>query len=447
MNMIDAFARRMLLKNLSQIQTGRIVLRDAMGCQSLGRGGDDLLATVDVAQPRFYRRAILGGSLGVAEAYCRQDWTCADLVPLFRIFLRNMHRASALDRGPARIMKLAARVYHARRANRKSASRRNIEAHYDLGNDFFSLLLDETMAYSSGIFPRLESSLHDASLEKIDRVCRKLNLRAADHLLEIGTGWGGLAIHAASHYGCRVTTTTISTEQFRHATRRVEEARLTDRVTVLAQDYRDLRGAYDKLVSIEMIEAVGHQYLDQFFQQCSRLLKPAGTMLLQAILMPDQGYASYLRNVDFIQRYVFPGGCLPSLGSILGSISRVSDLKLVHCEEFAAHYARTLRAWHERFVSRQARIEALGYSTWLRRMFDYYLGYCQAAFEERYVGVAQLQFDKPGCRRDAVEITRWAAGDRTSESTKSRDSSESRGFAEAPRTVTACKPSPCRAPR
>ncbi|RLS54652.1 MAG: class I SAM-dependent methyltransferase [Planctomycetota bacterium] len=399
----DRIARRLLLGKLQRLQGGTIRLDDPFGSTTLGLGGD-LQSTLQVHNRAFFRHAVLGGSLSVAESYLRGDWDCDDLTAFFRLFVRNIEATDQLDSGLSRIAGLGNWLYHRWHANSKSGSRRNIHAHYDLGNDFFRLMLDDTMAYSSGIFLSPTSTLREASIEKMDRLCRKLELGPSDHLLEIGTGWGGLAIHAAQHFGCRVTTTTISKQQYEVAQQRIAEAGVTNRVTLLLQDYRDLSGQFDKLVSVEMIEAVGHRYFDTFFRQCSELLKPDGTMVLQAIVMPDRRYAQYLRSVDFIQRYVFPGGCLPSMGSMLESTARATDLRFVHAEDFGIHYAQTLREWRKRFHARLDEVRELGYPDRFIRMWDYYLSYCEAAFEERFTGVVQIQFDKPHCSRDPLAI-------------------------------------------
>lgn len=405
---LDRFARQRLLSRLQGLQGGTIHLVDSAGVTTLGDGGD-LQSVLQVHAPAFFRHAVLGGSLSVAESYLRGEWDSDDLTSLFRIFVRNLDTTDQLDRGLSRLAKLVHRLYHRWRANSKSGSRRNIHAHYDLGNDFFRLMLDDTMAYSSGIFLTPDSTLQDASVEKMDRVCRKLDLRPSDHLLEIGTGWGGLAIHAAANYGCRVTTTTISQQQFEVARQRIAASGCSDRVTLLLLDYRDLTGQFDKLVSVEMIEAVGHRYFDSYFRKCSELLKPDGTFVLQAIVMPDRRYAQYLQSVDFIQKYVFPGGCLPSIGSILESTARVTNLRFVHAEDFGPHYAQTLREWRRRFHSQLDAVRALGYPERFLRLWNYYLCYCEAAFDERYTGVVQIQFDKPLCRRDPIRIGSRAA--------------------------------------
>ncbi len=398
---VDRSARRLVARRLYELRRGTVTLVDQSGTKGFGESAD-LAATINVNRPRFFRDAVVGGTMSVGESYLRGDWDCDDLTSLFRIFVRNRSATNRFDSTVARWVGWSHRFYHWLRSNTRTGSRRNIEAHYDLGNDFFRLWLDETLAYSCGIFQTSSDSLRDASQEKFDRACRKLDLHPSDHVLEIGTGWGGFAIHAASKYGCRVTTTTISKEQFAVASERIAAAGLADRVKLLQQDYRDLRGQYDKLVSIEMIEAVGHRNFDHYFRQCGDLLRPDGSLVLQAIVMPERGYEQYLRSVEFLQRYIFPGGCLPSLGAILDSVARKTDLRFVHAEDFAPHYAETLRRWRHTFNLRLDDVRKLGYSESFIRLWTYYLCYCEAAFEERNVGVLQIQFDKPQCRRDAI---------------------------------------------
>jgi cyclopropane-fatty-acyl-phospholipid synthase len=409
LNWLDAIARRAVRSKLRSLQRGTLYVDD--GC-SVGRHGRsaELRAYIEVRQPRFYRAAALGGSLAVAESYLRGDWECEQLVDVFRIMVRNRAVAGGLERGLARLQAHVQRLTHWWRANTRRGSRRNISAHYDLGNEFYQLWLDDTLAYSSGIFPTARATLGEASTEKFDRICRKLELRASDEVVEIGSGWGGFALHAAANYGCRVTTTTISQQQFETARQRIDAARLGDRITLVNHDYRDLAGKFDKLVSIEMIEAVGFRYFDDYFRKVGELLRPQGTALLQAIVMPERHYDQYLRGVDFIQRYVFPGGCLPSLGAMLDSAGRASDMRLVHVEDFAPHYAETLRRWRQRFEESLPEVRRLGYDERFIRLWRYYLCYCEAAFEERAIGVAQLQFDQPECRRDPLRITGQAAG-------------------------------------
>jgi len=399
-NWKDRWARKLVLQKLSRLKHGQIVLTDALERRELGEPGTPFEAAVTITDPAFYRRMLRRGNMGAAESYMEGHWKCDDLTTLFQIFICNMQDQPPADRDDSRWATIRDWFVHRLRPNTKAGSRKNIHAHYDLGNDFFSLFLDETMTYSAGIFPSAESSLADASQEKIDRICRKLDLKPRDHLLEIGTGWGALAIHAAREYGCRVTTTTISRGQHQYAKARVEEAGLSDRVTLLLQDYRDLEGQYDKLISIEMIEAVGHQFFDAYFQKCGSLLKADGLMGLQAITMNDQRFASYLRGVDFIQRYIFPGGCLPSVGRIMQSLGEATDFRVLHLEDIAPHYAETLRRWRDRFLDKLDEVRRQGYPASFIRMWEYYLCYCEAAFEERYIGTVQMVFAKPRARHD-----------------------------------------------
>lgn len=408
---VTSLSRRAVVERLQSLTRGQIRLTDWTGTSTLGQSAD-LQATLEVHAPQFYRNTLFGGMLAVAESYIRGDWDCDDLTTLFRIFVRNLDRADQFDGGVARAMAIGQRLYHWWRSNTMRGSRKNIEAHYDLGNDFFRLWLDETMAYSSGIFLHPEASMREASEEKFDRVCRKLGLRPGDHLLEIGTGWGGLAIHAASHYGCQVTTTTISKEQAAVARERIQQAGLSSQITLLQSDYRELTGQYDKLVSIEMIEAVGYRFFDTYFRKIGELLRPEGTAVLQAIVMPERRYQEYLGGVDFIQRYIFPGGCLPSVATMLESAGRATDLRFVHAEDFAPHYAETLRRWRDAFHAQLGSVREQGYSERFIRLWDYYLCYCEAVFEERHVGVVQIQFDKPGCRRDPIQLSSQAASRR-----------------------------------
>ena len=362
---------------------------------------DSLQATIRVHDPRFYWHTVTGGHLGASEAYLRGEWSCDDLVALIRIFSRNAAVLDRVERGFARLLKPLQIIAHRLRRNTRSGSRRNIAAHYDLSNEFYALFLDDTMTYSCGIFPRADASLREASLEKYDRICRKLELSPRDHVVEVGGGWGGFAIYAAGQYGCRVTTTTISEQQYQWASARIREAGLTDRITLLKQDYRDLQGQFDKLVSIEMIEAVGHEYLPAYFTKCCRLLKPDGMMLLQAITIPDERYDAYRRSADFIQRYIFPGGCLPSLSAISQCLKQ-TDFRLFHLEDFGSHYVRTLLEWRRRFWENIDQVRALGMSEEFVRMWELYLCYCAGAFDERQIGVSQILLTKPRCRREAI---------------------------------------------
>ena len=348
--------------------------------------------TCACCDPQFYRQVIFGGDLGAAESYLRGHWQTEDLVSLFRLLVRNQDTLQQVSRGAAWLVKPAAAVQRWLTRNTPAGSRKNIHAHYDLGNEFFALFLDETMTYSSGVFPHPHASLKEASIEKYDRICRKLRLQPQHHVIEIGTGWGGFAQHAAEHYGCRVTGTTISEQQYVWACQRIEQRGLADRVTLMKRDYRQLEGQFDRLVSVEMIEAVGHEFLPTYFQTCASLLRDGGEMVIQAITIPDQRYDRYRRSVDFIQRYIFPGGCLPSLGAISQAVATTRDLRLVHLEDFSEHYADTLAAWRSRFWTNVEAIRQLGLDERFVRMWDYYLAYCEAGFRERMTGVSQLHW-------------------------------------------------------
>lgn len=398
---IDQIARAGLFAGMRRLRDGTVIVSDPLGTEEFGSSDDaELRASVAVHDPAFYRRVAAGGSLGAAEAYLAGDWSCDDLTALFQVLIRNPQAMGGMDGGLTCLTRWFARAGHWRRRNTRAGSRSNIEAHYDLGNEFFQLFLDETMMYSSAIFPHPNSTLYEGSVEKLDRICRKLDLQPGDRVLEIGTGWGGFALHAARNYGCHVTTTTISREQYELAGGRIHDAGLKDRITLLLEDYRDLKGTYDKLVSIEMIEAVGHEHYDQFFRVCRERLQADGLMLLQGITMNEQGYAAYLRSVDFIQKYIFPGGCLPSILSLGQSVARSTDLRILQIDDYAAHYARTLRLWRARFVAALDQVRALGYSERFLRMWEYYFCYCEAAFEERYIGLAQILLAGPRSRRD-----------------------------------------------
>ncbi len=395
----DRQLRQRLLARLDGLADTQIRIVDADGCHAAGHCNDQsALATIEVHDPVFYRRVATSGSLGAAESFMSGEWSCSDLVTLLRLFARNVESLGKADRGSARIGKWFARVASIFRRNTRAGSRKNISAHYDLGNEFFELFLDPTMMYSSACFDCPDATLEEASLAKLDRICRRLQIEPSDHVVEIGTGWGGFAEYAALHHGCRVTTTTISAKQFEYAKRRLNVCGEADSVSLLRQDYRDLDGQFDKLVSIEMVEAVGYEFLDAYFQQCDRLLKPGGRMVIQAIVMPEQRFDQYRRSVDFVQKHIFPGGFLPSLASIQASVGRVTNLRLVGAEDFAPSYARTLHEWRTRLLNRLEEVRELGFSEEFVRTWDYYFAYCEAAFHERAVGLVQLEWVKVGDR-------------------------------------------------
>lgn len=401
---IERAARRMVMRRLGGIAFGGLTITDKLEFRYFGVRKTDtsISASIEVHDHRFYSYLALGGAVGAAEAYIQGFWSVDDLTTLIRVFARNRDVLEQVDSVANKIAGPVLRVLHSLNKNTRKGSHRNIAAHYDLGNDFFGLWLDSSMMYSCAIFENPNVNLDEASEAKLDRICQKLELNADDHVLEIGTGWGGFAVFAARKYGCRVTSTTISKEQYEFAVARVSEAGLDDRVTLLLEDYRDLHGQFDKLVSIEMIEAVGHEYIDTYFQQCNDLLKPDGMMLLQAITIADQRYDRALRSVDFIQRYIFPGGFLPSVTAMMQSITASTNMRLHHMEAIGDHYAETLRVWRDRFSAQINQVRSMGYPAEFLRMWEYYYCYCEGAFIERAIDCAQLLLVKPDCRRQAL---------------------------------------------
>jgi cyclopropane-fatty-acyl-phospholipid synthase len=404
---LDRLARRVVFRLLGKVQRGSLTLAENGQTFSVGEpvGRATLQATVTVHHPGFYRSLLLAGSRGLGEAYVAGWWSADDLTRVIRILTLNLPLVEG-SLGP--LVRLAAPIYRFLQRpfrNTLAGSRANIAAHYDLGNDFYALFLDDTLTYSCGIFEREDSTLKEASLAKYDRICRKLDLNPGDHVLEIGSGWGGFAIHAAGRYDCRVTTTTISQAQYDLARQRIAAAGLTDRVTLLLRDYRHLEGAYDKLVSIEMIEAVGYEYWDTFFRACSERLKDDGLMCLQAITIPDRVFERFRRSYDFIRSHVFPGSCLTSVAAITASLARVTDLRLIHLEDITSHYVRTLRLWRERFFANLNKVRALGYPESFIRLWEFYLCYCEGGFAERYIGDVQMVLAKPGYREASLKST------------------------------------------
>jgi cyclopropane-fatty-acyl-phospholipid synthase len=392
------FARDVFFRALSRIRDARLEVRHAGGVRVFGDEDAALRASVDILDPRLYGRILRRGDVALGEGYTDGMWTSPDLFAAARTGVRN---AAVFERGrsplsiPAALSGAALRRRHRRRTNSLAGSRRNIEAHYDLGNDLYSLFLDRRhMAYSCAFFETPDASLEDAQEAKFERIARKLGLDASHHVLEIGTGWGGFAIWAASRYGCRVTTATISRAQHDFARRRIDRENLADRVTLLYEDYRRLSGRFDRIVSIEMFEAIGLPRYDEFFGAAERLLSPRGAMLLQAITMNEQCFPAYRKRADWIQLYVFPGAELASVSEVLRSIGRVSRLTLLNLEDIGLHYVRTLLSWRERFLANVEAVRALGFDERFVRLWDYYLATCAAAFAERHIGDAQMLFVK-----------------------------------------------------
>jgi cyclopropane-fatty-acyl-phospholipid synthase len=377
---------------LRRLREGRLEIAEAGGRRHVfGPSAASLRASLLLHDSSFWS-GLTRGSLGLAQSYARGGWDCDDLVALVRMGAREMPRVDRLRRPLVPLLDLLSRVPR----NTRAAARRHIAAHYDLGNPLFELFLDDTMTYSCAVFEDPAASLREAQEAKLDRVCRKLELGPEDHVVEIGTGWGSFALHAAARYGCRVTTTTISREQHEVAVQRVREAGLEDRVRVLLSDYRDLRGRYDKLVSIEMIEAVGRQYFDTFFQRCGRLLSPRGLMLLQAIVIDDRAYHVEKASRSFIGELIFPAGCLPSLEVISGCVARATDMRLLDLEDITEHYPETLRRWRTGFLGAAGRAEQLGYDRRFRRLWELYFAYCEGGFRERRIRAVQTLLAKPG---------------------------------------------------
>ncbi len=389
-NPLGALAKRLVFARLSDLREGQLRIYEGNDVHCFGNEHTGFNATITVLDQAFYAEVAFGGSVGAAESYMLGHWKSDDLTSLMRLFLCNREALDSMETGLAKLtapIRVAAHWWH---RNTLAGSRKNISAHYDLGNSFFRLFLDETMMYSCALFEHPDMSLRQASTAKLDAICQKLALSPEDHVLEIGTGWGGFAIHAARNYGCRVTTTTISPSQHELAVDRVCSAGLQNRITVLLKDYRDLTGTFDKLVSIELIEAVGHQYYGEFFQRCADRLIPGGQMLLQSITIADRHFARARDEVDFIKRYIFPGSCIPSISALAQAMSDSSDLQITQLEDIGPHYATTLARWRDNFFANIEQVRALGYPDSFCRMWEYYLSYCEAGFAERALGDVQM---------------------------------------------------------
>lgn len=392
----DRWARSLAFGLLERIERGELVLDENGTRRVFGAPhfGDPLRVSVRIKDARTYGRLMLGGTIGAAEAFMEGWWECDNLTDLIRLMLRNRPAMNDMDQRWTRLLGPGYRLYDRIRKNSRRGSRQNISEHYDLGNDFFETFLDPTMMYSCAIFENRDWTLEQAQIEKLDRICRKLDLSPQDHVVEIGTGWGGFAIHAAKYFGCRVTTTTISEEQYAYARKRVEAEGLEDRIELLQLDYRDLQGHYDKLVSIEMIEAVGHEYFPEYFRKCSELLKTGGRGLIQAITIDDREYERAKNTVDFIRRYIFPGGCLPSLTAVCNNLTEHTELSISGVEDLTEHYALTLQRWRENFAEELDQVRSLSYPESFIRRWMYYLCYCEGGFRERAIQLLQIELLK-----------------------------------------------------
>ena len=411
-NSVSYLAKQAVFRALKHIQFGSITIiedfkgqiskplsfgtRSSSSQSSSEIGRHRLNVTLTIRDKSVYRQLLFGGSIALADSYINGEWDTDNLTGLIRLAARNLSVLNQLESRFAAISKTFERANHQLRSNDKSGSRSNVLAHYDLGNDMYQRFLDDTMMYSSAVYKNKNATLAEAQQHKLSLVCQRLQLTADDHVIEIGTGWGGFAIYAAKHYGCQITTTTISDAQYEEAQRRVKAAGLTDKITLLKQDYRELTGQYDKLVSIEMIEAVGHEYLPTFFAKCNSLLKPTGLMVLQAITFNDQNYQNYIESVDFIQTHIFPGGCLLSNQELNTQFTEQTDMVVKQLHDYGFDYAHTLRDWRTAFMAQRQEIKALGYDEAFIRLWEFYFCYCEGGFLERTIGVVQITAVKPG---------------------------------------------------
>lgn len=373
--------------NLEVIENGQVTKFGQ--CKTSHQQGR-LHGQIYIHDARIYRDFIKGGSIGVAEGYINNRWNTPDLTSIIRIFAKAQNLTDKLEAKSSLFNKIKNSLFHYVNRNSRKGAKKNILAHYDLGNELYKRFLDPEMIYSSAIYPSESATLAEAQLHKLELICQRLNLKASDHLLEIGTGWGGLAIYAAQHCGCTVTTTTISEEQYQYAKARIKQLGLEQKITLLKEDYRNLTGEFDKLVSVEMIEAVGYQYMNSFFHQCNALLKPGGKMLLQAITIADQRFEYYRNNVDFIQRYIFPGGFLPSINLMTEKLNQQTDMVMEELHDIGLDYAKTLSDWRNLFNQAWPELKPLGFDEKFKRLWLYYFAYCEGAFLERSISTVHL---------------------------------------------------------
>lgn len=397
-NFLTSIFKNGLKKKLSRLREGYLTIEDGDERFNFGDPQSNLRTNVIIHSQEFYVFTGSGGALGIAEAYILGYWTADDVVMLMRIILKNRSILLSLDSGITKLLSPFNKLIHKSRQNTIKGSKENIFAHYDLSNDFYKLWLDPTMTYSCAFFSEPNTDLEDASIEKLDRICRKLKLSENDSVLEIGTGWGSLSIHAAKNYGCRITTTTISDKQYHYAKKRVAEEGMESRINVLNKDYRTLDGKYDKIISIEMIEAVGYEYISEYFIKVSSLLKPDGLMALQGITYNDHNFDVYKDSVDFIKKYIFPGSCLISVAQIIDVVKKKTDLSMIDMEDITLHYVKTLSTWRKNFMRVLPEVKKLGYSQAFINMWEFYLLYCEAGFIERNIGDVQLVFAKSKAR-------------------------------------------------
>jgi cyclopropane-fatty-acyl-phospholipid synthase len=397
-SLLDRAARALLLSLLAKIEQSCLIIEEENQQIVLGDSNAGLHARVVIHNSRVYSKLLFSGSIGAGESYIQGWWSSPDLTRVIQLLVREQAVSDSLDKGVWKIADILNWLYHKLRRNTEAGSKKNILAHYDLGNEMYQQFLDKEMLYSSAIYPHPDADLEEAQQHKLKLICDRLDLKKGETLLEIGTGWGALAIYAAQHYGVQVTTTTISDAQYAYTAQRIKTLGLEEQITLLKQDYRQLSGVYDKLVSIEMIEAVGHEYFSAFFAICNQHLKEDGKMLLQAITICDQRYHQYCRGVDFIQRYIFPGGCLPSINVLSNNITRKTDMVITALHDIGQDYARTLKHWYQRFDAANLAIKKLGYGDDFIRLWQFYLCYCEGAFLERNISAVHLVAAKAGYR-------------------------------------------------
>lgn len=390
----SGLSKKLFFNFLEQLDDCYIEVIEENNIYCFGEPSGDIVATITITDSRAYRRILWGGSIGAAEAYVEGLWHTDNITNVIRIFSRNLIKLEKYEKRFGFISNIFNRIRHLINSNSKSGSRTNIAAHYDLSNDMYRAFLDSRMQYSSAIFPNENSTLEQAQEHKMVTICNYLELNENDHLLEVGSGWGGLACYAAKHYGCRVTTTTISSAQFALSKDRIIEEGLEDKITLLLEDYRDLKGQYSKIVSVEMIEAVGHKFMPKYFSMLDALLAPGGKLLIQAITINDQRYDEYRKKVDFIQRYIFPGGHLPSVSLICEQVKHNTSMYLDQFSDYRLDYANTLKEWRERFLNNKHQILALGFNEDFIRLWEYYFSYCEGGFREKVIGLAHIGFMK-----------------------------------------------------
>ncbi len=395
------FYEKIILRLLSKMEQGSLFITLPNGQQlTLGNGSGSISANIHVKNDYFFKRCVLYGDIGFGEAYVEGEWDTDNIQNVIKWFLLNIENAPSVSGSKTQsllinLLKFLNKIYHSKRTNSVGGSRKNISEHYDLNNDFFSLFLDPSMTYSSAYFKEEGMTLEEAQLAKYERLCQELKLKPEDHVLEIGSGWGGNAIYMAKNYGCKVTSLTISEEQFKLANERIQKENLSDKVTVLLKDYRLMEGSFDKLVSIEMLEAVGAEFYTTYFKKCSELLKKDGIFALQVITCPDSRFESLKNGVDWIQKHIFPGSLLPSVGAINNAINEVCDLTLVDLKDIGLDYAHTLNIWQQEFMKNIEEVKKLGFDDYFVRKWNYYFAYCEAAFAMRNINVMQLVYSRP----------------------------------------------------